>query len=565
MRNRFGQRAGVPIYFAVVLLLTAFLLYRCSYGFADIDEAGTYLTIPYRACLGDTLVFKEWHVSQLSAFLTMPLMKIFLLFSHNTDGIVIFFRRVFVFVWALSALFVFFRFKRFTFPGAAFFSVMFLLFSPFGISNFSYHSMGVLFLVLIGTILSTMTEHKRFQYAVTGFLFAGAVLCCPYLLLFYPVVSIILLISWLLRGRKSNPDHPWIFFTMGAFLLAFVFFIYILSSGQISKLGITLKNILNDPEHPQTDFLAHLGDYFTVFWNYGRNSIVLCIIPILLLVALLIRRPWVRSCCLILNILLVMGGIFYSRRYINYDMAPMTLLGPMCFILGFRDKLIQRCFLYFWCPGVLYSFCLFFSSNQEYYAISSALSVSSMAAMIIIWLLIRQFPSEGLRPILRYAVIASVTVLSLFQIGMQAKIRYSMVFWEYDVKELVCEIDAGPQKGIYTSQEKKDDYDRYYQAIKSIESEHSIHSATAVSHKAWLYPIFNTEICCPCVWPAGLDYYNYTTERYRTYYALFPEKVPDLVYIDQEYAMYKDFFLTEYGYELSQNGLGDYILLRPNL
>ena len=48
-----------------------FLLWKCRYGFANMDEV-FYLLTPYRLCQGDALFAGEWHLSQMSAFLVYP-------------------------------------------------------------------------------------------------------------------------------------------------------------------------------------------------------------------------------------------------------------------------------------------------------------------------------------------------------------------------------------------------------------------------------------------------------------------------------------------------------------
>ncbi len=72
-------------------VLLIFLIWRCFFGFANVDEC-FYLTIPYRICQGDKFLVHEWHMSQLSGLLLVPLMRVFFIFSDGTDGIVIVFR-----------------------------------------------------------------------------------------------------------------------------------------------------------------------------------------------------------------------------------------------------------------------------------------------------------------------------------------------------------------------------------------------------------------------------------------------------------------------------------------
>ena len=59
----------------------AFMLWKCRYGLGGSDEA-FYLTVPHRLCLGDELFRDEWHLSQLSSFLTLPFVWLYRLIKE---------------------------------------------------------------------------------------------------------------------------------------------------------------------------------------------------------------------------------------------------------------------------------------------------------------------------------------------------------------------------------------------------------------------------------------------------------------------------------------------------
>ncbi len=82
-----------------------FLLWKCQYGYANIDEA-FYLTIPYRMIQGDGLILHEWHLSQLSGLLLYPAVSLYLLIIGGTEGILFHFRILFTLCWAAGAVFL---------------------------------------------------------------------------------------------------------------------------------------------------------------------------------------------------------------------------------------------------------------------------------------------------------------------------------------------------------------------------------------------------------------------------------------------------------------------------
>ena len=88
------KRKLLYCYFVILFCGVMFYLYRIRWGMADVDE-GFYLTIPLRMFQGDALLFEEWHVSQLSALLEYPILKIYMLFAKDTEGIILAFRYIY--------------------------------------------------------------------------------------------------------------------------------------------------------------------------------------------------------------------------------------------------------------------------------------------------------------------------------------------------------------------------------------------------------------------------------------------------------------------------------------
>ena len=102
------ERMFLLLYGLSFTLATAFLFWKCKFGFAHIDES-FYLTIPFRLCQGDSLILHEWHLSQLSSFLLYPVVWLYRVFFPNTVGVLYHFRLIFTFVWVVVSLFIFFR------------------------------------------------------------------------------------------------------------------------------------------------------------------------------------------------------------------------------------------------------------------------------------------------------------------------------------------------------------------------------------------------------------------------------------------------------------------------
>ena len=94
------------ILFIILFSLSVlFNIWRAKFGYFSRDES-LYLAIPYRMLQGDLLLLNEWHLSQMSAFLIYPLLKLYLLLFQTTDGIALNFRYIYICFHSLTALYI---------------------------------------------------------------------------------------------------------------------------------------------------------------------------------------------------------------------------------------------------------------------------------------------------------------------------------------------------------------------------------------------------------------------------------------------------------------------------
>ena len=216
MQKLRGKWGGDFLFAVLAVLAVALLVAKCRYGFGYYDET-FYIATARRFWCGDAPVAQEWNLAQFFALFTAPLVGLVETLAGGTRGIVLTFRYLFVGVQTAASLFLYLRLRRLTPVGAALAAVAFLLFVPYNISALSYNSLGILFLVLAGTILVTMRRHRTAQTVAAGVLFAGAVLCCPFLTLGY----LVLVVLWLYRRTLANAFF--VPFTGGIAALAVLF------------------------------------------------------------------------------------------------------------------------------------------------------------------------------------------------------------------------------------------------------------------------------------------------------------------------------------------------------
>lgn len=552
------QKTGYRLaYGAVFLALLFFLLWKCRYGYAHEDEA-FYLTIPYRLCMGDSLILHEWHLSQLSGFLIFPVMKLYLLLAGSTEGILLRFRLIFTVLWAAGALFFFLRLRKFSQIGAMGASLAFLLYAPFGIMALSYNSMGILLLLSAGVIAATAEKHRFAQLCLAGVFFAGAVLCCPYLLLLYVLLTLLAVVPafW----KKKELLRFWLPFSVGCAILLAVFCASLLSRCSVPQLRAALPQLFRDPEHESHPLVQRTFWYLLCLMRCSRFFPPALALAVGIAVVSKIRnRPGPGFLAVCLLCLLLQISFLAETPYINYIMFPINLIAPYCALHSSKPG-VRIPFLAIWLPGLLYTYCIYLSSNQAFFAVSSASTVMTAASLVILGSfgkeLVRQ---EGKNRVSRAAQIAVLLLLTV-QLGGELSLRYSSVFWEPGGMAAQTELaGSGPERGILMTPERKQHYELLEEDAQQIRGREDIRKILFLSTNTHLYLSTEKEMASYSAWLSGID--DGSLRRLEDYFTLLPEKSPDGIYLEPEYRQYAERF-SEKGYEAEELPSGAVLLTK---
>ena len=95
--DMFKDKKKIEKFIAYILFVLAaiFLWNRCQYGYIYNDEP-FILTLSHRLIKGDAFLYDEWQPTQLTGFLNYPWMYLFVSTHSNTDGIILYFRHLYV-------------------------------------------------------------------------------------------------------------------------------------------------------------------------------------------------------------------------------------------------------------------------------------------------------------------------------------------------------------------------------------------------------------------------------------------------------------------------------------
>ncbi len=550
------------------------LFRKCRYGLASPDEA-FYLVTPFRLLHGDRMLLEEWHLTQFSSFTMIPEVGAYLLLAGNTDGMLLTFRVLYTGMWGAACLFLYFRMRAFHPAGAMCASLFLLCYAPFGIMAFSYNSLGILYLMNAAVFLLCARRHRRIQHALAGLFFAGAVLCCPYLMLIYGGYSLALGIR-LMRGKapllsadRREARQCWQDFTLGAGILAAVFLAVLLSRASLSELGTSLQHALQDEEHAPFSLLQKGSGYVTALWQANRFFPLLMILTAVLAVLTRIRRHPAFFWAVCAASLLSLRQFLVEEPYLNYLMLPLTF--PGIYVLAVtRSRRIRQLGWFWLVPGILYTFCLHCTSNTGFYAISSAGAISSSAGLVLMGMYCRELQEENHRMaregrILTALSCAAALICFGFQMRYEIPLRYQTVFQEPGLMEYEEQrmLEAGPQKGIVATAEDAENYERMYRDAAQIQDKRVLF----LTAETWPYLMNRNGVAAFSGWLGSINngwdrtVSGETMTRLKRYYDLRPEKRPDVIFTDGENsalpAAYFDFPLSEP--ERLENG---YVLIR---
>ncbi|MCD7726815.1 MAG: hypothetical protein LUH57_00480 [Ruminococcus sp.] len=541
--------------FVGILLL---FIYKAPLEIQGQDEA-FYLTIPKRLSDGDIFIFDEWHGSQLSALILYPIMALHNLFFSN-EGIVLHFRYIYIFFQAFCAAVIYIRLRSYKLFGAIA-SLLFFLFTPYDILALSYNTMGIMLMTLSGVIAATAKSKKA--YFVSGLLFAGAVLCCPYLLAAYIIFTLATIIVAVVKKDKKIV-LSWLFFTLGSALLAIVLAVFVLSRASFSDVMAALPNIFDDPEHVSKSLFSGIRGYFKAIrtaFQWGVLYIVVYLIDIVLIIIDKRRyehRIAYLTVSVVIAICMLAEFAFYlDTKTYNYIMFPLMPVGLVAFLVTKNKN--WRVFTHLLVGGFLYTVCVYFSSNQAFYIISAMSVVADVGAVILIHDALleekyRKVPSgEKTNFTVGYVIVLAVL---LIQFPLMTYTKATHKFWSHvENSQLTVEISEGVYKGIKVTPTTKTEYITALSALKTIDADEGDRILYA-SDTVWYY--LQTDELKIGAYSAWLSGENITTiNRLDKYYTLNPENIPDIIYVDLTndwpQAAFSE-FLSKYGFTLVSAG-----------
>ena len=548
----FFKKYGNIFSFLVIFLFSLTLLRSAFYGILTPDET-FYLTIPYRIICGDALLVDEWHASQFSAFLLYLPMKIFLTLTKSTDGMVLYFRCLFVFCQSLISVFTFHKMKKYGTLQALVSAVIFLLYVPETVNMLDYYTMSLMGFQVVALTLFCSENLTTPKLIFSGIVFACAVVAQPFNCLIYFIYSVAVIILFFSKKKKKPSDFiikylslkSWFHITVGIIFVAVLFFIFLFSQITFSEFLANFGNIFCGENHTLPFSESGKTDMFSfavIFKTLSRIAPLGIYIFFLLIFALLWdknrlknRNLWIFSSFIAVLILVIENIVSVSQELTATLFRPYIMFVFTFVCLMLTKNKDMNLFLIWW-TGIIYTVFLGIISQALDYVGVIGLVISNTAMAPSLSGLIKEFPkvkstndsSKNSKPLIYKVICCISAIIILFDITSGTAIKFiddTAAFSTYrQILVADTQLDKGPLKGIRTDTDSAEVYNNILSDIEEIKS-NSCEKFLSAGLIPWTYFCFDEPPATFTTW-----YIEEEFGLFEEYYKN-QEKIPQCIYV----------------------------------
>ena len=517
----------------IILVIWIFLFWKCRFGYVSNDEA-FYITLADRLYKGDSLLSHEWHRAQISSVLELPVLFIYRLFFKTNESLIINFRYIYTFIWGLFAIFVGYRLRKYSNIGSYIATIVIMLYTPFAIMALSYNTFSQMFLITSLVLLLTNEKKSKKLYVLTGMLFALAVLANPFLVLLY----ILYVLYQLIYKKADRNEFKYTF--IGIASTAIVFLLFVFSRTSLSQIIESIPHMLNESERIDHNLLLLPKEYISTVVDFRSFKKYIYLVYFIEIVICLFdtKRVRHRDYYFILTALTCFVDIlltFLDYTYMNNLMYPLSMLGPV--FLLYMDKDIYKLFFHLWLPGMVYTVSMLLSSDTGFHAISSGALLADATVVMMFFVAIKKMDMKKIT-----IIIASLTIM--LHIGVEFIARYQSIYAFDKIQYQTNYIDYGLGKGIYLKDHRYNQYNNLYRDLDEMKIP-DYSKVLFISNKTWLYLTNST-----------FEYATYSAwltknpERLVPYFEMFPDKIPDYFYVDEDFHDFGKMLAEKLGFQI---------------
>ena len=527
-----NERIEKMVAVGVLVIAALFMLNRAKYGYIYNDEP-FILTLSHRLIKGDVFLYDEWQPTQLTGFLNYPWMILFTATHNNTEGMILFFRYIYVILNFASLLFVYLRLSNYSkkplITGAA--CLYLLLFSSMDILTVSYNFYSLTGLLLFVTLC--ITGKSNIEYLFAGIFFSVATLASPYLAIVFVLYYLFFSLNHFVLKKDISKNlidiTKMVLFGVILSVVVFICFLYG-TGGNISKMLNTVSYIFTDVEYPSQSIFQLIYGYLYTWVNKFRTfGFMLAVFVMLSLIDKKHKTLWLEA-HIIAFVILTPRMIHIFLYQFNYLIMQIGLLGLHALII---DEQRNNSYSLIAIAGVIFSFILYATSDLKQYAIANGMVLAGFASFFLIDDYLQKYENNTI-------LIKTLCILLVFaQIGTEVYERMTKYYLDNNINDNLYLIEESVAKGLYVDQEQYDTYMSVYNDI-NINIPHAA-KLLVLSQKPWIYLANDSDYCTYSAWMTSSK--EFRINRLKEYYTLHQDKYPNYIYVFDE-----DFKLEELQY-----------------
>lgn len=476
------KRKGHVIFYIVLFLA---LLYRVFLSVELTDEVHGIASI-YNIYLGKKPFMTSWDY-HTGWCLLAPLFSLFHMISPEFEGIVLFFRIVYLLFTVLCAgIISWLLYQKEQSLCIWYFVFPVICFVPTAIFQITYNSLTIYLLMLVAVILVTSKTEKieRFRYFCLGILMGIGCVNYPTL-----VVMAVGLIVWIgIKNRNGYWKSKTTFYIIGGGLIALIFLGWIFSDGDMTLFIQGLNGMLTSP-HEKTkgniDGQYLFQTFYVPFKRYFISRFGICSLIYLTIQFVfgvcLHKRLWnwvFLSLFLMLNAWLNKGA---------YGYVALGVLIAHSYLIFTDRRVLERNKEFF---GILLGYILTYSFTSDNRNVMVAFEISGplicLCAGIMLWEAEKEMDNRW--PIVCLLLLGISGILNV----------YAYVYRDEPVKFLNQRVESGIYKGLYTTESRKQMVEQIEYEINSVITENE--TVCVVTRAPMIYLMAKAGICAPQTW-----------------------------------------------------------------
>lgn len=540
----------------LLFVASAFGIWKTIYLSADIDESYA-VTLGIRLISGDHLFKDMWEVHQTSAVLYAPFIAVYKWLTNGTEGIMVYLRIAGIMIQAAVSAYSVYVMKKWVSPALAIFlSLLYFNFTPKQIQSPEFTQFLYWGIMVLGlSLLHYSANSKKVHLIVAALSLCVCILAYPYGLILFPVcVGILFYIN---KETKKEKKIAVGMFTGTCLIMGGLFILYVLSGISFGEFVENLSCVFMDESHEQS---------IKEMWLNHLQTLGEMLIPtfvVILLAQVVLRngkKPLEKKKNVVLCVAsLVQAGIFVYQFHtivkVNFTILLPLIMQLTVFLVyvlwiltrdqdtveieAVETEVVQESLsfvdgkkLVVVAMGIpsLTAFAIVLSSSNLSANYSTGFLMPFLLALVIV-LAIEVKDNEASKSGPKFMAAGLIVLVGVFAVMLFATRMFLVRFTSTQRKNIFegyYETNHGPLKGIRLGDTDYRQYEAKTFLLSSLVSEDEVF--LYVGCDMFLYSQFEGTI--------GTGNTISTPvfgEQLLTYYEKYPDKIPDIFFVDREY------------------------------